>query len=457
MSSEPEAPLPTALPSEPANSGPEILPELLDADAVRVVHRLRQHGHQAYLVGGCVRDLLLGLHPKDFDVATSAHPGEVRALFRNSRLIGRRFRLALILFKDKWVEVSTFRSNPTDADEATEGASAEGDLLISDDNVFGTAEEDARRRDFTVNGLFYDPEEGRVVDHVRGLRDLQMRRLRTIGDPELRMREDPVRLLRAARFAARLGLDIEPRTYAAMEGAVEDLPRCALPRLFDNTLRMLRGGAAEEGLRLTAALGALRYTVPPLARFLDEGDDAARAAVFAHARTLDARTRSGIKWDEAQLLAAVLSPLARVDTPADVPEGKLAVAPSVNEVLEEWVRAARLPRRWAERCKALLWAQSILSGERRRRGSLASFRRHPLFQDALALFDLSVEATGQHQSELQAWKDGAAPEVPVGSSGPKRRRRRGRRRGPRPPEGTSAGPGEPAAGPPLDIPASDRA
>jgi poly(A) polymerase len=456
MSSDPEAPPPTAATPEPVSPGPDISPELLDADAVRVVHRLRQHGHQAYLVGGCVRDLLLGLHPKDFDVATSAHPGEVRALFRNSRLIGRRFRLALILFKNKWIEVSTFRSNPTDAEEAADPSAGEGDLLISDDNVFGTAEEDARRRDFTINGLFYDPEEGRVVDHVRGLRDLNMRRLRTIGDPELRLREDPVRLLRAARFAARLGLDIEPRTYAAMEGAVEDLPRCALPRLFDNTLRMLRGGAAEEGLRLTAALGALRYTVPPLARYLEEGDEAARASVFAHARALDARTRAGTKWDEAQLLAAVLSPLARAEPPDEAQDGKLVVAPPVDEVLEEWVRSARLPRRWAERCKALLWAQSILSGQRRRRGSLASFRRHPLFQDALSLFELSVEATGQHQAELQAWKEGAAPEQAPAANGPKRRRRRGRRRGSRPAEDGAAG-GEPATGPSLDIPAGERA
>src|SRR5688572_27730465 len=179
----------------------EIPLELIDPHALEVIRRLRRFGYRAYLVGGCVRDLLLGLKPKDFDIATSARPGEVRALFRNSRLVGRRFRLALILFRNKMIEVSTFRATPVENEPAENDgvpeAPASEDLLVTDDNVFGTAEEDARRRDFTVNALFYDVTAGRVVDHVRGMRDLHARRLRTIGDPEVRMREDPVRLLRA--------------------------------------------------------------------------------------------------------------------------------------------------------------------------------------------------------------------------------------------------------------------
>ncbi|HLM44117.1 MAG TPA: poly(A) polymerase, partial [Myxococcaceae bacterium] len=165
----------------------EIDPVKLDPDALKVIHRLHSHGHQAYLVGGCVRDLLLGRTPKDFDIATSAHPGEVRAIFRNCRLIGRRFRLAHIYFKGgKIIEVSTFRANPTEleasnsvaeaadtgAENGEEGNEAEEsqDLLITHDNVFGTAEQDARRRDFTMNGLFYDVAEGQVIDYVRGRR-----------------------------------------------------------------------------------------------------------------------------------------------------------------------------------------------------------------------------------------------------------------------------------------------
>src|SRR5207248_335225 len=165
----------------------------------------------AYLVGGCVRDLLLGMRPKELDVATSAHPNQVKETFRNSRLIGRRFRLAHVFFRGgKIIEVSTFRKSPLD--ELTD---LPQDLLIRHDNVFGTEEEDARRRDFTINALFYEVDGGRVVDHVGGKADLAARLVHTIGDPDVRMREDPVRILRAIRFAAKCGLRIEPGTSAA--------------------------------------------------------------------------------------------------------------------------------------------------------------------------------------------------------------------------------------------------
>src|SRR5690348_8469631 len=186
----------------------------IDPDAIKVVRRLRRHQHTAYLVGGCVRDLLLARTPKDFDIATSATPDEIKDLFRNCRIIGRRFRLAHIFFGSKIIETSTFRANPREAIEGEEEEN--GELLIRRDNVFGSAEEDARRRDFTINGLFYDPESGNVIDYVAGLADLEQRVVRTIGDPDIRFREDPVRILRAVKFAARLGFSIEPATYAAM-------------------------------------------------------------------------------------------------------------------------------------------------------------------------------------------------------------------------------------------------
>ena len=203
------------------DAAPEIPEDRLDPDAVKVVRRLRRAGFTAYLVGGCVRDLLLGMRPKDFDVATSAHPNQVKETFRNSRLIGRRFRLAHVFFRGgKIIEVSTFRKSPLD--ELTD---LPQDLLIRHDNVFGTEEEDARRRDFTINALFYEVDAARVVDHVGGKTDLAARLVHTIGKPDVRMREDPVRILRAIRFAAKCGLRIEPETFAAMKQHVAEMAK----------------------------------------------------------------------------------------------------------------------------------------------------------------------------------------------------------------------------------------
>ncbi len=427
--------LDASVPQAAASAQAEIDPRALDIDAVKVVNRLHQSGHQAYLVGGCVRDLLVGRTPKDFDIATSALPSEVRGIFRNCRLIGRRFRLAHVYFRGgKIIEVSTFRANPITDLEPTEPLPNEeksDDLLIGDDNVFGTAEQDARRRDFTINGLFYDVALGRVLDFVRGRRDLEERLIRTIGDPERRMREDPIRILRAVRFASRLEFDIEPRTYAAMEGAVEDLPRCAPPRLLEDTFRILRGGVAEPGLALLLALDALRFVLPPIDTYLKEERVEGERTLAAFARAVDARLRAGEKLEDAVLLAVLLVPLMRETS--ESPEAPSAVPEAIEAMLQELVRTARLPRRIAERCRMMLLAQATLSGHRRRRGNLGSFRRHPLFNESLTVFACTVEATGEGAAELAAWQSGQAP-VPVPGAPPvggrrRRRRRRGGRGG----------------------------
>src|SRR5438105_4675216 len=269
-----------ALPSR-ADRKPEISDQLLDPDAVKVVGRLRSTGHLAFLVGGCVRDLLLGMRPKDFDVATSAHPNQVKEVFRNSRPIGRRFRLAHVFFKGgKIIEVSTFRSNPLD-----ELQDLPQDLLIRHDNVFGNAEEDARRRDFTINALFYDVDEGRVVDHVRGRPDLQASLVRTIGNPDVRMREGPVRILRAIRFAAKCAFDVEPATLAAMKAHVHEIPRCAPPRVLEEVLKLLRSGAARRCFELLHEVGALKILLPPVAAYLEKKGS---QEAHRHLRALDA-------------------------------------------------------------------------------------------------------------------------------------------------------------------------
>src|SRR5436309_6626799 len=534
-----EPPLATT-PAEGQKGRPEIREEWLDSDAVKVVRRLKKADFTAYLVGGCVRDLLLGMHPKDFDVATSAHPNQVKATFRNSRLIGRRFRLAHVYYKGgKVVEVSTFRANPLD--ELTD---LPQDLLIRHDNVFGDEEEDARRRDFTINGLFYEVDEGRVVDHVGGKADLRARLVRTIGDPDVRMREDPVRILRAIRFAAKCGLSVEARTYAAMKTHVAEIPRCAPPRVLEEVLKLLRSGASRRSFELLRDVGALRVLLPPVAEHLERSGPEAAERHLRALDALDAHVRVGEIPSDAVLLAALLAPLPRSGAPrgpipkaqrpkeepepAEAPEGeapppddeldrdleemqqaidepepepppataaevaadpahapllegalraeephdeRLAsdgipdfsvggagatpwslpqgiVAPEV--VLAEMVRTARLPRRIAERARLILAAQPLLSGERKkRRFSPQAFARQSIFPEALAIFELSVAATGKGAEQLSRWqavfssqdfssfveeseKKPASPRR-GGSGGDganKRRRRGGRRRKP---------------------------
>ena len=238
-----------------------------------MVRKLTRAGHKAYLVGGCVRDLLVAKTPKDFDVATSATPNEIKSTFRNCRIIGRRFRLAHVFFGPKIIETSTFRANPRDEDDH--------DLLIRRDNVFGTETEDARRRDFTINGLFYDVEREEVIDHVGGLADLDARLVRTIGDPDIRFQEDPVRILRAIKFAARLDFGFEPGTWRALLRWRGEISKCAPPRLLEEIHRLMRGGAARRSFELLVETGVLAVLSPYLAGLLEGEGAPAKAPPIA--------------------------------------------------------------------------------------------------------------------------------------------------------------------------------
>jgi poly(A) polymerase len=378
-------------PPEPApEHPPEIPTERLDADALKVIYRLRHMGHQAYFVGGCVRDLLLGATPKDFDLATDAHPGEVRAIFRNCRLIGRRFRLAHVYFRGgKVLEVATFRKNPTDV---AEDLPEDGDLLITRDNVFGTAEEDSVRRDFTVNGLFYDPSTGEVIDYVGGRADLESHRIATIGDPDIRMREDPVRALRAIRFAARLGFTIAPDTFEAMRRYAGELSRCAPPRLLEETFKILRCGNSARAFELLRASGALPILLPPLAVAMEGWSPERRRGFAAHLTALDRLVRSGAEVSEAVLLGALLMHLG-----ARAEDGS---RPEADALLASLVQSARLPRKVSERVRLALHAQRgfLDSKKRRRRGRGAAGQAYQI--DATQLLRVSVEATGQGADAL---------------------------------------------------------
>ncbi len=397
----PDSPLATA-PAEPQQSPPEIPPEKLDPEALKVLRHLRRNGHQAYLVGGCVRDLLLGRSPKDFDIATSASPEEVQDTFTNCRLIGRRFRLAHVYFKGrKIIEVSTFRKNPIDEIVATADAGEplpEGDLLIAEDNVFGTDEEDARRRDFTVNGLFYDVSLEQTIDYVGGRADLEARTIRTIGNPEIRMREDPVRVLRAIRFAARLGFEIEPATAEAMRIHAKDLSRCAPARVLEETLRLLRCGHSSRAFQLAREMGVLALLLRPVAEFLDACGPEEAARVFGLLATADRRVREGTPTDDSLLLATLLLRLAQ--------PGKDSGAPAIpiEPLLQDLVRSSRLPKRIAEGTRLLVLAQRALLGERRKRGSPNRFVRSRHFPDALALLAMNAEVSGEGNEQLDRWR-----------------------------------------------------
>jgi len=254
----------------------------IDPDALKVLYRLSQLGYTAYLVGGGVRDLLLGRAPKDFDVGTSARPNEVKRAFRNCFLIGRRFRLAHVRFGDKVIETATFRRNSQTVGEIIEHA-ADGPL---EDNTFGTPETDAYRRDFTVNGLFYDIKDFSVIDWVGGMGDLKKGIIRAIGDPEIRFQEDPVRMMRAIKFSSRLGFTIEKKTLAAMKKYHACILNASQPRVCEEIFRLFPYGHSEEAFRLMYECGMLGDLLPALSKFIGS-DGGRKSATFRYLKVLD--------------------------------------------------------------------------------------------------------------------------------------------------------------------------
>src|SRR6266536_3690900 len=284
----------------------------IDPDALKVLYRLRSSGYKAYLVGGSVRDLLLGRTPKDFDIGTDAPPQAVRRLFRNCRLIGRRFRLAHILFAGgKVVEVATFRRRPEPLDpEAPE-------LLMTSDNVFGTAREDALRRDFTINGLFYNIADFSVIDYVGGLEDLEAGLVRTIGDADIRFREDPVRMMRAVEFA-----------------------KSAPPRVTEELSQSLKGGHALTTFLLMREVGLLDILLPELAEVLRETDPehphGTGHLFWALLDVLDAERRRGRIYDAAVLFALFFLPIVRARVREAAPDGEPSPA-LLSTLLEDLV------------------------------------------------------------------------------------------------------------------------
>ena len=448
--------------------------ELIDQDAEKVVRRLARHGYKAYLVGGCVRDLLLSRTPKDFDVATSATPKETKQLFRNCRIIGRRFRLAHIFFGGKIIETSTFRANPRQGEH-------EGELLIRRDNVFGSDTEDARRRDFTINGLFYDVEAEEVIDYVGGLKDLEARVISTIGNPDIRFQEDPVRMLRAIKFAARLEFQIADESYEAILRQREDISKCAQPRVLEELYRLLRSGAARRSIKLLMSTGIARTLSPELESLFaepsdtedEDTDDEPTQPIARHqpkntqedwASTwnddsladskqeltevavptrkihlqvwrvldeLDELARQKKELSNVVLLAAICAPLVvqKLLQPDLRPSETNAI---VDAVLAPLCLELQVARRDAERCRNVLVALRRLAPAKRRRGRPMTFVRRDYFEEALLVYEITGRATGALTVEsADYWRKLQSQDSSNPSRKPEKRRRRrrgGRRR-----------------------------
>ena len=378
---------------------------MLNPNALRVLYRLKDNGFIAYLVGGCVRDLLLGKHPKDFDVATAGHPDEVNDLFRNARLIGRRFRLVHVRFGREMIEVATFRADHESQLDVTDSHSRQSESgMLLRDNVYGTVEEDARRRDFTVNALYYSVEDFAIHDYANGLADLNHRVLRMIGDPESRYREDPVRMLRAIRFAAKLEFTIEPGTeepIRRLSGLLADIPAA---RLFEEVLKLFLSGDGEITFKLLREFNLFRHLFPLTDRMLDQQTDpSAERLILEALRSTDQRVRRGKSITPAFLYAAMLwQPMQqrlqqlRHEGMPPIP----ALHQASQEITLQQGRATSLPKRFSGPMREIWELQQRLPQRFGKRAE--QLLQHPRFRAGYD-FLLMREGAGEELDGLGQW------------------------------------------------------
>ena len=398
-------------------------------NVLKVLYRLHRSGYRAYLCGGSVRDLLMGRTPKDFDVVTDAHPAEVRRLFRNSRIIGRRFRLVHIIFQDQVVEVATFRREP----ERTLAETEAEDFLITDDNTFGSPLQDARRRDFTINALFYNIADFSVIDYVGGIEDLRDARVRVIGDPDMRFREDPVRMMRAIEFASRLGFEIEAETYNGILRHRGEILKASPPRVSEEILELLRRGWSRGAIRLMVDAGLLEPLLPEIHNAIREE----RAPYFwKMLEVLDRTVQAGRKISDAVLLSVLMLPwvIAEIEQ-EETRRGDGANRMRIGEVIV-FIRdliqpiCARMAlaagtRHQIEQALETLWR--LLEPPSDRRSQFRAVYREP-FNDALALLELYALSSGRYVDVFRQWQAFATRVKRAQEEGEQQTKRRRRRR-----------------------------
>ena len=368
----------------------------IDPDALKVLYRLSSLGYTAYLVGGGVRDLIMGRTPKDFDVGTSASPNEVKRAFRNCFLIGRRFRLAHVRFGDKIIETATFRRNSQTVGEMIEHA-AEGPV---EDNAFGTPETDAYRRDFTVNGLFYDIKDFSVIDWVGGMKDIEKKIIRSIGDPEIRFQEDPVRMMRAIKFSSRLGFKIERKTWAAMKKYHSAILLAAPPRVCEEVYRLFPYGKSMEAFRLMWECGMMKDLMPAVSEYIDRSGGE-KSPMWKYLEVLDQyenmMAEKGFEVSNAIRTAVLVTGISREgagDSKRDM-GGRKAV--------QSLVASIKPP-------KAVYFAAALLIDSVRRLSQppvngKSRFVHNKDFLDALDYCRIVLRAEGKPETALDQWSD----------------------------------------------------
>jgi poly(A) polymerase len=406
----------------------------ISKSALKVLYRLHKSGYQAFLVGGCVRDAMLELHPKDFDVATNATPEEVRALFGNCRLIGRRFRLAHVRFGREVIEVATFRAaaNHKDDDHAHD---EEGRIVR--DNVYGTIEEDVWRRDFTCNALYYNIADFSIWDYTGGVRDVERRRLVLIGDPDKRMREDPVRMLRAVRFAAKLGFTIDHAAEKAMAKDVPLLANVPAARLFDEFLKLFQAGFAEETFDLLRKYKLFAELFPVVDEELD-ADPAFLEFVRAALKNTDRRVKSGKSVTPMFLIGVFLWNPTRKLAAIRRSEEKMSESQSLSlaayELGAQQQRRIAIPKRFTVPMREMLSLQPRFMQTRGKRA--IKLLQHRCFRAAYDFMLLLAEVGQFDSQEAEFWTNvqtqsaeerAASFEISAQPKSGKRRRRRRRR------------------------------
>lgn len=401
---------PTSAPLQPAirTSPPmtvqhSINCEKISPNALKVIQRLESQGFAAHLVGGAVRDLLLGNSPKDFDISTNARPEEIRQLFRNSRIIGRRFRIVHVLFGREVIEVTTFRgqhpaTNETDPNKHAR-TSDSGRLLR--DNIYGSLEEDALRRDFTVNALYYSPSSDTILDYCQGLEDLENRTLRLIGEPRTRYREDPVRILRAIRFSAKLDFSMSPEVVAPFRELAPLLHDIPAARMFDEVLKLFMSGSALDTYHELQRHHLFGLLFPASQRILQHDDPVPHHFIEAMLRNTDLRVRQNKPVTPAFLYGAILWPAVRQHTEALLKQGEPPV-PARQQAgiasIEHQLQYTSIPRRFSTPMREIWELQARLENPRGADQLLAL----PRFRAAYDFLLLREEA-GENTGNMGAW------------------------------------------------------